>query len=166
MEPIVIRKSWLRSLLLVIVGFAMTGGGVFIILVKPADKWIGLFTVFFFGACTLVAVQRLLDSRPRLVIDDHGIYDRTLGVGRIPWSEITGAEVRSIQGNEFVSVYVRDARMLRMEVSPLRNALNAANRALGFSEFNINLSGLAIDANQLQELIVKRSEAARRHTSV
>src|SRR5438876_97609 len=42
-------------------------------------------------SCGVLAVWLLLDSRPQLVLDDRGILDRRLRVGRIPWSRIERA---------------------------------------------------------------------------
>src|SRR5206468_1849905 len=101
-------------------------------------------------------------SRPRLVIDDFGIYDRTLKIGRIPWAEITGAQVRSVHGNDFVCLAVRDPKIFLHQLSLAQKALVKVNRALGFSELNINLSGVKADTAQIYDLILKMSEAARR----
>jgi hypothetical protein len=104
-----------------------------------------------------------MDSRPRLVIDESGIYDRTLGVGRIPWPEITGARIQSIRGNDFVCLAVRDPKIWLHQLAPLQKLLVRGNRALGFSELNINLSGVEASTAQVYELILKFSQAARQN---
>ena len=105
--------------------------------------------ICFFGAGIPLFIRGILDSRPRLTIDDHGICDRTLGVGAIPWSEITDAYARSIQGNDFICLTVRDPEMWLHRLSPVKQAMVKANRALGFSELNINLSGVDADTAQI-----------------
>jgi len=99
---------------------------------------------------------QLFDNRPRLTIDDLGIDDRTLSVGKIPWPEITDAYRRSIGGNEFICLEVRNPEMWLHKLSSTKRAMVKANRALGFTELSINLSGLAVDAAQVHELILKR----------
>lgn len=44
--------------------------------------WAG---VIFFGLCLIVFLRQIFDSRPRIVIDESGIFDRTLSVGTIEW---------------------------------------------------------------------------------
>jgi len=90
-----------------------------------------------------------------LTIDDLGIDDRTLGVGKIPWSEITDGYRRAIRGNEFICLEVRNPELWLHKLSSTKRAMVKANRALGFTELNTNLSGLAVDAAQIHELILK-----------
>ena len=57
-------------------------GGAFI--VATGDNAIaGWGSIVFFGGCALVGAVQLLDRRPRLVIDDRGVLDRTLKIGVI-----------------------------------------------------------------------------------
>jgi hypothetical protein len=45
-------------------------------------------------------------------------------------------------------------------LSPAKKSLANTNRALGFTQLNINLAGLPVDAAQIHELILKRIAAA------
>ena len=120
----------------------------------------GWMSIIFFGSGVPLFIVRMFDSRPRLVIDEHGINDRTLKVGTIPWSEITGAYVKSISGNDFICLQVRNPQIWTANLSPTRKALLNANQALGFSTLNINLSGLRAQTLEIHELILKKSAAA------
>jgi len=117
--------------------------------------------VVFFGCCAAFFIWQLFDSRPRLKIDDAGINDRTLGVGVIPWVEITDAYVKSIKGNDFVCLIVRDPTIWTSKFSPVQKRLISVNRSMGFQELNINLSGIKANTSQIHELILKMSAAAR-----
>jgi hypothetical protein len=59
---------------------------------------IGIVGAIFFGACAVFCLVRLVSRRPGLVIDQEGIIDSTSysSVGRVPWSQITGATVTSL----------------------------------------------------------------------
>jgi hypothetical protein len=156
MEPLVFRNARLKFALLLLISAGFTASGIFLLYVSPADRWKAWFVTLFFGSCTAVFVKQLFDARPRLIIDDDGIHDRTLGVGKIPWSEITGAYRRSISGNEFICLEVRNPEMWLQQLSPTKKSLANVNRALGFTQLNINLAGLPVDAAQVHELILKR----------
>ncbi|GGA37572.1 hypothetical protein GCM10010981_28410 [Dyella nitratireducens] len=112
-------------------------------------------SILFFGAGIPLFLWQLLDARPRLVIDDQGVFDRTLGVGVIPWSEITGAYVRSVNSADFICLELRDPTPWLQRLSPIKRAMVSANEAMGFTALNLNLSGVAADVQQVHELIVK-----------
>jgi len=116
----------------------------------------GWLNIIFFGGCALVAVWQIIDTRPRLIIDDEGILDRTLGVGCIPWSEIQGASLRSIHGNDFICLELQDHEKYLQRTTAVKRALAGANSALGFTPISLNLSGIAVDATDILELIIKR----------
>src|SRR5690349_10545595 len=72
------------------VGFVLAG--VLILLSGRAGGGIiGAMSILFFGGCALVLGRQLFDARPRLVIDDAGVLDRTLKVGVIAWEDILDA---------------------------------------------------------------------------
>jgi len=137
--------------------------GVFILIMEYSGRhrssrgtmagWSG---IIFFGGCALVAVWQLIDSRPRLIIDEVGIFDRTLGVGVIPWAEIQGAYLRSVSGNDFICLHLRDSDRYLQRTNAVKRALAGANAALGFTPISLNLSGVAADSNDILELILKR----------
>jgi len=92
-EQFVFKRSYWKIVPLLIASLAFVASGVFLLLRSP-DKWVGWMSIIFFGACALVFVWQLLDARPRLIIDDSGVFDRSLGVGVIPWSQIVGMRNR------------------------------------------------------------------------
>ncbi|GBG02800.1 hypothetical protein AZSI13_21270 [Azospira sp. I13] len=156
MPPITLHASRLKYALLLLATLGFVAGGVFILLHgKPGDAWVGWMSILFFGAGILLFGWQLVDARPRLVIDEHGILDRTLGVGVIPWSEITGASLGSVQGTPFICLELRHPERWLEKLSPIKRALVSANQALGFSALNLNLSAVAADPAEVLELIQK-----------
>src|SRR6266851_5277003 len=103
MEALMIRNArWMYALLFVVsIGFF---GACFFMLpmaTEASERWIAWAGILFSGAGSLVPAWQFFDARPRLTIDESGICDRTLGVGVIPWSEITDAYIKSIHGHDF-----------------------------------------------------------------
>lgn len=158
MEKLIIRNSrWKHVLLLIAsVGFVVAGVAM---LVK--GNWFGWVAIIFFGSGIPLFVWQIMDARPRLVIDEHGVLDRTLGVGRIDWLDIEVAQVMSIAGNDFIALELRDPEKYWGRLSSVKRAMASANRRLGFSDFNLNLSGVEARTDEVFELVMKFCERAR-----
>lgn len=156
MPLIIIKSSKLEYFLLLVGSLGFVAAGIFILNHgNSTDSWIGWMAIIFFGSGIPLFGWQLADSRPRLVIDEQGILDRTLGVGIIPWSEITGAYLRSIQGNSFICLEVLNPERWLERLSPIKRAMVPANEALGFTVLNLNLSAVSAEPAELLELILK-----------
>lgn len=146
-----------RHVLLLLAACAFVAMGVFLLAVgAAAARLAGIVGIVFFGGCAAVFVRQLLDSRPRLIFDDIGVFDRTLGTGRIPWSGIRAAELFAIQGNAFIGLELRDEAHWLGRLSPLQRTMVAGNRKLGFPSLSLNLSGLAVDPSAVLALVLVR----------
>ncbi len=163
MERIVAQSSRLRLFVLALAGACFVAGGVFLLAVdkSPEGTLVGWMSIVFFGGCTLVFLWQLFDTRPRLIIDDRGVWDRTLKVGVVEWHDISDAYVKHIQGNPFVCIALRDPTKYTRRLSPLLRRMASLNRALGFTELSLNLTGTDLDAEQIRELIVKEMVVRR-----
>lgn len=163
-EQIVFKRSHWKIVLLLIVSLTFVAAGAFLVARSP-DKWVGWMSITFFGGCAAVFVWQLLDSRPRLIIDDRGIFDRTLGVGVIPWSEIVDAFPRTIASCRFVCLVLRQPEEYLSRLPRRRRPFASLNRELGFTDFSINLIDIGVDPAELCELIMKRASLEREHNS-
>ena len=157
MDPIVIGTSRTRWIFLLVVALCFVAAGVFMLLSggEPLVGWTG---ILFFGGCALVFVRQLLDERPRIVIDDRGILDRTLRVGVVEWADIQGVYGNSINGNAFLCLDLSDPAKYTGRLSPMMRRVVALNTHLGFTELSLNLSGADVDPERLRELIEKELE--------
>ena len=155
-EQFVFKRSYWRILPLLIGSLAFVAAGLFLLGRSP-DKWAGWAAVLFFGGCAVVFVWQLLDSRPQLIIDDNGVFDRTLGIGVIPWSEIVDAFPKKITSSSFVCLVLREPEQFLSLLPQRRRALVSLNRQLGFTDFSINLTGIDVDPAEICELILKRA---------
>lgn len=120
-----------------------------------SGKPFGWLAILFFGCGIAVSVWQIADSRPRLIIDEDGVLDRTLGIGRIAWSDIEAAYVRSISGNDFICLELKNPEEYAQKLSKVKRAMAAANRDLGFTDFNLNLSGVDASTDEVFELVMK-----------
>lgn len=88
--------------------------------------------VLFFGSCVLLALERLLEPRPVLIIDNLGIADNAsaVGAGFIAWEEIAGASLRDLGASRFLVTSLRDPRAVLARQSPIRRGVMAANSGI------------------------------------
>lgn len=157
MQPLVVLRSkrkYIRHLVVVGVFAAID---VFMIMrgSSPGELYGGWFGLLCFGSSGLVFMRELRDSRPRIIINELGIEDRKLGVGLIPWSEITGAYIKSVKGNDFICLLLRNPEMWTHKLRPTAQKLRKANRALGFSELNLVLAGTDANSGKVLALILE-----------
>jgi hypothetical protein len=159
-EDLIYYNSRKRHALLTLGALAFVAIGVFMI-VKKGYWGQGIVTILFFGTSAAVGAWQFFDTRPRLQINDVGILDRTLGVGLIPWTDITDAYVRSINQEYFICLQLRDEQAYLSRLSPLKRKLAGANETLGFTPISVNLSGVDLNPEQLLEYILKQSATAQ-----
>ncbi len=160
MTKIEIKSSRSKYIVLLIGAIGFVVSGVLILLINgPAV--IGWMSIIFFGAGIPLFIWQILDNRPRLKIDDTGIADRTLGVGRIAWEDIDGAFVKSIKGNDFICLQLIDSEKYTSKLNSIKKAMTKANEKLGFTPISLNLSGIAVSTHDIFELIIKTVEMKR-----
>ncbi len=161
-EPIlVVGSSRTRYFFLLLAAIGFVVGGVFLVARgSGADAWVGWMSIAFFGAGIPLFARQLLDSKPRVILDDAGVFDRTLGVGAIPWSEIKGAYVKSVHGNSFVCLVLTDPDRWVRKLPAVQRKLVQTNEALGFQPLNINLSGTAVDPVLVLDIVLKKCSKA------
>lgn len=131
----------------------------FFILSTEKDFWstiIGWACIVFFGFGLLIFLWQIFDTRPRIVIDQIGIFDRTLGIGIIEWQDIEHAYLNSIFGNKFISLVLHDNEKYLQRISKPKAKLAQYNKTLGFETINLNLSGVNIKPNEVFDLIIKQ----------
>jgi hypothetical protein len=114
---------------------------------------IGWVSILFFGACGIAIVKQLFDRRPRLILDDRGIFDRTLGTPLIPWSSIQSANIVQVRRTKFIALLLVDEEDRVAALPAAKRLVSAANRGLGFGRFNLSLSALDVPADQILQVI-------------
>lgn len=112
--------------------------------------------VLFFGGCLLVFLREIFDSRPRIVVDDHGIFDRTLRVGIIEWQDIERAYLNSVAGNAYISLVLTDPEKYLQRAVGWQRKLARLNKHFGAEALNINLQGVDQSPNEIYAVVSER----------
>jgi uncharacterized membrane protein len=158
MEIVVVKNSIWKYVLYSLLALVFVVGGVFILFVGKDTRstFIGWVCIIFFGFGLLVFVRQIFDSRPRIVIDETGIFDRTLDVGVIEWSDIEHAYKNSMMGNDFISLVLKDNEKYLKKTAKAKAQLARYNSALGFETININLSGVDKPADEIFDILINQ----------
>lgn len=124
---------------------------------------VGLFNMVFFGLAGIAMSRKILDSSPALIVDDRGLTDNTsaFSAGFVPWSDITGFEVRQIQRQRVLYVRLKDPEKYIARFSPVRRALFRASQRLGASPVTLTSSSMAIGFDEMVTLVNRGLTAHR-----
>lgn len=159
MIEIPVKNAPMGNLALLSCSIGLVAAGLF--LVWNGEKAVGWTGVIFFGSAIPLCIYRMLDARPKLIINDVGIIDRRIWGGAIPWQEIDSAFRKQVGSQVFLCLHLRDEDKYLGNLSPLQQKIGKLNRRFGLPLFCIGLSQLQLDATQIEGL-VSRYLAARR----
>ena len=118
-------------------------------------KAVASASVGFFGLCAVYALFKLFDTAPGLIVDAEGIIDNSSGVsaGRIPWSDISGFKISTIQKQRFLTIEVYDAEKYVRRANVLKRPLVALNAKYFGSPIQISANTLKTDFDELIQLV-------------
>lgn len=159
MYPIVIgspRRHWAVTSL---VAAALAALGIALIVAVRAVT-VGWIALVVGGAGALFGAWQFYDARPRLIIDDRGILDRTFGIGLIPWSDIADVHLKSIQGRPQLCLDLRETKKYTSRLPQMMQRVVALNRQLGLTDLTVNLTGLTTDPRAVESSIRARLQAS------
>ena len=116
---------------------------------------VGIVSIAFFGLCGLIAVKKLFDNSPGLIINSEGILDNSSGVsaGIIPWGEIVGIGEYQVHKQKFISIQVKDPEKYVNNGSALKRIANRADIKLCGTPINISANSLKISHDDLLQTI-------------
>jgi len=154
MERVVIAASSKRWLVLLLGASCFVVVGVLLV-VSARGPLVGWLNIVFFGGCGIVFALQAFDRRPRIVIDDRGIFDRTLRVGTIDWADIRRVSLKRSQGQAFICLDLADPPKYTQRLSPLLRRIVQLNRKLGFTDLSLNLVGTTVSPERVEELLTK-----------
>lgn len=99
--------------------------------VDPAVAPVGWISILFFDGCAVVAEKQFVDTRPRIVIDDRGIFDRTPGLGVLEWTDIEDALTARPEHAVFIGLELREKASYITRLTPLMQRLVQLKPAVG-----------------------------------
>jgi hypothetical protein len=155
MESLEIKFSRVKLSALLLITFVFVAGGIFLIVIAKDTRTtlIGWSSVVFFGFGVVVFLKQFLNTAPRMILDDEGIEDKSLGVGKILWDDIVAAYPNNFFTNKFISLQLTDLEKYLQRTSKRTRKIVSYNKALGFEALNLNLVCLNVSQDGLMTLI-------------
>jgi len=134
--------------------------GILMLLFPRTGEWretiIGWSGVILFGFGLFIFLRQIFDSRPRIVVDESGVFDRTLSVGVIEWQDIEHARLNSVVGNPFISLRLNNPEKYLERAMNSQKKLARLNKYLGAETININVSGVNKSPDDILAVVLKR----------
>jgi len=122
----------------------------------PGAVAVGDLIVAMGAGLSIWLLFRLRDHSPRIIADDIGLYDRTLGTPLIPWKDIAAAKVVGFYGSAFIGILPVDEAERIQRLSLIRRVGVFSNSMFGLPAFRINPNGLNVPAAEVFREISKR----------
>jgi hypothetical protein len=96
-----------------------------------------------------------------ILLDDEGIFDRRLKVGVIRWEDIRRVVPHEVEGGEYISLELHDAKAYEARRPLWLKLLSQVQRVHGMGSISISVSGLDIDSRTLFDKIHEGCHEAR-----
>ncbi len=159
----IIPLSKTKNILLLIGALIFVVIGVFIFLYEGSlfKRTMGIVSVIFFGACGIIALKKLFDTQPGLILNQDGITDNASGfpLGFVPWEEIVGIGEYTAHRQKFVVLLLQDPEKYINQGSAIAQKMKRANFNLCGSPFTISANSLQIRYEDLFSLLESRITA-------
>ena len=161
MTEIKLYKSGWRGIKLIIMTLPFVIIGIWIILEEEKGTFnyiMGWLCALFFGMGIPFGIFVLFDKKPQIIINDNGIWDRTIKQTEIKWEQINEAYLIDIYSQKFISIVVDETYQFQTEQYKWAEKLT---EAIGAQKLNLNLGQLKVDENKLISLINKIKKAEK-----
>jgi hypothetical protein len=174
-QRIEIQLSKTKLLLLLLGSLTFVALGLWLVIAPPTNHHyiryspttiliVGYASIIFFGLCALIAVRKLADNRPGLIIDALGLSDNSSGVsgGQIPWTDILNISVIEIQKQKIIMLEVNNPQdYIGRQTNGFKRKLMKINLNKFGSPLSISSNALKISFADLHKLLVDNFEAAK-----
>ncbi|WP_350293844.1 STM3941 family protein [uncultured Croceitalea sp.] len=132
------------------------------VLILGKNPWIGWLSIGFFGLAFPLGIFNLLDKRPAIVLNELGIFDRSINKDFINWELIKDAYPISINKQKFICLLIDEKFKPSKKKGQFYKSVAKLNEAIGAQELNINLGQIQkIDEVALTQFILKMSKATK-----
>ncbi|TRX65907.1 STM3941 family protein [Carboxylicivirga sp. M1479] len=120
---------------------------------------LGSISIIVFGFALITILQKFLDRKAGLVINNEGIIDNSSGVslGLVLWSDIEEIKVKKVMNQSFLMLMVKNPQdyIDRAENSFKRKSLKANYKKYG-SPIGISTNSLKSSHNNLHGLLTEK----------
>lgn len=151
-------KIFLLALPLIAIGIWMINkdGG------TETDRIMGWIGTCFFSLAIPVGLFHLLDKRPQMIINEIGIFDRTLMHNDfIKWEIIEDAYAKNIHGQHYICLSIPEEFKPSKKKTNFHKSISKLNELMSFEEMNINISQIDTNVLVMTEFIIVLAKAEK-----
>ncbi|WP_428742034.1 STM3941 family protein [Tenacibaculum sp.] len=157
MTEIKLYKSKKRAISMMLLCSIFVLGGIWLLQKNSILGWSG---IGFFGLAYPLGIYNLLDTKPIIIINEIGIYDRSTSSDFINWELILDAYPINISGQKFICLIIDEKYKPSRKKGKLYKNVAKLNEAIGAQELNIHLGQIQkIDEIKLTQFILQMSKA-------
>ncbi len=154
MQTVIKQNNGSNSLIVFIVAGSMLAGAYYCFHTLN-DQLAAMGLLMLAAAIAIVGRNAEMDA-PQILIDETGIFDERLGVGKIFWDDVIDVHIEAVSGVRFLCLRVKDHNSYLNKLDYARRRQIEQSRELGFRRFNIDMRGLPISLLDLKSQIEKR----------
>lgn len=160
MKEFRLYKSRWKAVRLLVGCAAFVGIGCFMLGRPDAPQWVAWASIGFFGLGIPVCFVQFFDRRPQIIVNDVGVFDRTMHHEFINWEIIQDVYLVEVHKQNIICLIVDQAFVPSRRKGKFRQSVATLNKELGFQELNISLGFVSIDAPRFAEFILAMRGAA------
>lgn len=117
----------------------------------PAAQPIAIIFVLLSSVGVVIGLWQFFDQRPLIRINEQGYYDRSLHSETIPWSQVVGAEIKNLDGCDFISIKLKDPTLVQRSPSILAQAHRKLESLVGAELYQLGF--VQLDAQYIDEAL-------------
>ena len=160
MEIKIYKSPW-KSIKMIALCSVFVGLGIFGIATGSIPSWVCWLNICFFGLAYPLGFYQLLDRRPQIILNEVGVFDRTIHKDFINWELIQGAYPIDINSVKFVCLVVDKDFKPSKHKGFFYKKVKSFSEAIGAQELNLNLGALSVNEVKLTELILAMRTATK-----
>jgi hypothetical protein len=160
-ESITLYTDRRRVLLLLLATLALVIAAAFLVRSNQGTTVtiIGYIATLTFTGISIALVGQFLDRSPRLILDEDGLFDRTMKTPKIPWNTILSMELKTIRGSSVICLELPDEDDRLHALPPIQRWTALFDHATGAGLFKVNASALPLSAEEIFALIIAHVKA-------
>lgn len=159
MKEFNLYKSRRKAVKLILSGLFFVIVGFFLLYLPNTSKFVAWLFILFPGLGIPFGLFQLLDRRPQIIINELGIFDRTIHQDFINWEIIQDAYLVVIHQQKFICLVVDEQFEPSKKQGKFRKKMAILSKQMGFQELNINVANIEVDEEKLIEFILTMRSA-------
>jgi hypothetical protein len=164
--PIAIQRSKSKTALLIlgailfVVGGAWMGQKSYVELgASSFEFFISIVAILFFGACGVLLVPRLFETKPVLEFTENGLIARDVSPEPIHWRDILAVRLVDYRKQPIIELLLSPEAEKTQQFTRTVRMTRSANRGLGFEGVCMSGAGLSRPPTEVVGLIGSWAEA-------